>query len=164
MSVSLVLTQRNYTKITQDSFFVTDNFTGPHVLFVLLVSRYSVPGISKHTCTQRKMKKSVLIVFVHLQVFLFRKEDIRSKTTLLGQRISGKSSSLSHTYFILLKKIYIHVQLTVNHMNYSDSALVHEATIPWVENVNSTQFTACVTRADRNDYPSDSFATVDWVA
>ncbi|XP_078382504.1 uncharacterized protein LOC144665192 isoform X1 [Oculina patagonica] len=60
------------------------------------------------------------------------------------------------------KKIYI--QLTVNHMNYSDATFVHEATSPWVESVNSTQFTACVTRAGRNDYPSDSFATIDWVA
>lgn len=41
---------------------------------------------------------------------------------------------------------------------------MHEATTPWVENVNSTQFTACVTRAGRNDYPSDSFATIDWIA
>ncbi|XP_078381906.1 uncharacterized protein LOC144664627 isoform X3 [Oculina patagonica] len=60
------------------------------------------------------------------------------------------------------KKIYI--QLTVNHHNYSDATFVHEATTPWVESVNSTQFTACVTRAGRNDYPSDSFATIDWVA
>ncbi|XP_078382502.1 uncharacterized protein LOC144665191 isoform X2 [Oculina patagonica] len=60
------------------------------------------------------------------------------------------------------KKIYI--QLTVNHLNYSDPTYVHEATTPWVESVNSSQFTACVTRAGRNDYPSDSFATIDWVA
>ena len=60
------------------------------------------------------------------------------------------------------KKIYI--QITVNHVNYSDHTFVHEATTPWVESVNSSQFTACVTRAGRNDYPSDSFATIDWVA
>ena len=60
------------------------------------------------------------------------------------------------------QKVYI--QLTVNHLNYSDSTFVHEATIPWVESVNSTQFTACVTRAGRNDYPSYSFATIDWIA
>ena len=36
--------------------------------------------------------------------------------------------------------------------------------LPWVESVNSTQFTACVTRAGRNDYPTDSFATVDLIA
>ena len=60
------------------------------------------------------------------------------------------------------KKIY--VQLTVNHVDYSNAAFVHEATIPWVESVNISQFTACVTRAGRNDYPSDSFATVDWIA
>ena len=58
----------------------------------------------------------------------------------------------------------IHIQLTVNHVNYSDAAFVHEAVIPWVESVNSTQFTACVTRAGRNDYPTHSFATVDWIA
>ena len=58
----------------------------------------------------------------------------------------------------------VYVQLTVNHVNYSDSTFVHEATIPWVESVNSTQFTACVTRAGRNDYPLDSFATIDWIA
>ncbi|KAM7430200.1 hypothetical protein ABFA07_019055 [Porites harrisoni] len=58
----------------------------------------------------------------------------------------------------------IHIQLNVNHVNYSDAAFVHEAVIPWVESVNSTQFTACVTRAGRNDYPADSFATVDWIA
>ena len=66
--------------------------------------------------------------------------------------------------FIFYPDQKIHVQLTVNHINYSDAAVVHEATIPWVESVNSTQFTACVTRAGRNDYPTDSFATVDWVA
>ncbi|KAL9961211.1 hypothetical protein ACROYT_G030114 [Oculina patagonica] len=64
--------------------------------------------------------------------------------------------------FYPLKKVY--VQLTVNHFNYSDATFVHEATTPWVESVNSTQFTACVTRAGRNDYPSDSFASIDWVA
>ncbi len=41
---------------------------------------------------------------------------------------------------------------------------MHDATTPWVESVNSSQFTACVTRAGRNDYPSDSFATIDWIA
>ena len=66
--------------------------------------------------------------------------------------------------FIFYPHQSIFVQLTVNHVNYSDPTYVHEATTPWVENVNNTQFTACVTRAGRNDYPSDSFATVDWIA
>ena len=43
----------------------------------------------------------------------------------------------------------IHVQLTVNHVNYSDASFVHEAVAAWVESVNTTQFTACVTRAGR---------------
>lgn len=58
----------------------------------------------------------------------------------------------------------IYIQLTVNHFNYSNNTFVHEATISWVENLNTTQFTACVTRAGRNDNPSNSFATVDWIA
>ena len=58
----------------------------------------------------------------------------------------------------------VYIQLTVNHINYSDSTFVHEATTPWVESANSSQFTACVTRAGRNDYPTDSFATIDWIA
>lgn len=58
----------------------------------------------------------------------------------------------------------IYVQLTVNHFNYSNTTFVHEATISWVENLNTTQFTACVTRAGRNDNPSNSIATVDWIA
>ncbi|XP_068735671.1 uncharacterized protein [Montipora capricornis] len=66
--------------------------------------------------------------------------------------------------FVFYPHQKIFIQLTVNHVNYSDLAYVHEATTHWVESVNSTQFTACVTRAGRNDYPSDSFATVDWVA
>ncbi|XP_068735147.1 uncharacterized protein [Montipora capricornis] len=66
--------------------------------------------------------------------------------------------------FVFYPHQKIFIQVTVNHVNYSDPTYVHEATTPWVESVNSTQFTACVTRAGRNDYPSDSFATVDWVA
>ena len=56
------------------------------------------------------------------------------------------------------------MQLTVNHVNYSDASFVHEAAAAWVESVNTTQFIACVTRAGRNDYPADSFASVDWIA
>nr|XP_058960676.1 uncharacterized protein LOC131787615 [Pocillopora verrucosa] len=66
--------------------------------------------------------------------------------------------------FIFYPHMKIYVQLTVNHFNYSDDTLVHEATTPWVESINTTQFTACVTRAGRNDYPADSFALIDWVA
>ena len=52
------------------------------------------------------------------------------------------------------------MQLTVNHVNYSDASFVHEAAAVY----SATQFTACVTRAGRNDYPADSFASVDWIA
>ncbi|XP_066023267.1 uncharacterized protein [Pocillopora verrucosa] len=66
--------------------------------------------------------------------------------------------------FVFYPHSKIHVQLTVNHVNYSDASFVHEAVTAWVESVNTTQFTACVTRAGRNDYPADSFASVDWIA
>ena len=102
MSLSLVLTQRNYNEDNAGFIFVTDSVTEPHVLFVFLLSRYRIPGISKHS--QRRMKKSVLIIFVLLQVFRFRKEAISSRTILLGQRISVISSSLNHTRFTLTKK------------------------------------------------------------
>ncbi|RMX44580.1 hypothetical protein pdam_00002799 [Pocillopora damicornis] len=95
-------------------------------------------------------------------VSLFRKEEFNFEKFLPGQRITVKSSSLNHSYFTQTRKF--RYALTVNNVNYSDSTVVHEATTPWVESVNSTQFTAYVTRAGRNDYPSDSFATVDWVA
>lgn len=66
--------------------------------------------------------------------------------------------------FVFYPHSKIYVQLTVNHFNYSNTTFVHEATISWVENLNTTQFTACVTRAGRNDNPSNSIATVDWIA
>ena len=67
-------------------------------------------------------------------------------------------------WFVFYPHSKIHVQLTVNHVNYSDASFVHEAVTAWVESVNIIQFTACVTRAGRNDYPADSFASVDWIA
>ena len=76
----------------------------------------------------------------------------------------NQCESITFDPFIFYPHKKIYVQLTVNHFNYSDPAIVHEATAPWVESVNTTQFTACVTRVGRNDYPSDSFADVDWVA
>ena len=51
--------------------------------------------------------------------------------------------------FVFYPHSKIYVQLTVNHVNYSDASFVHEAVAAWVESVNTTQFTACVTRAGR---------------
>lgn len=78
-------------------------------------------------------------------------------------RAEDQCETIQFEPFIFYPHQKIFVQLTVNHVNYSDPAYVHEATTPWDENVNNTHFTACVTRAGRKDYPSDSFATVDWV-
>ena len=58
----------------------------------------------------------------------------------------------------------VHVQATVNHVNSSDSAHVHEAAVVWVEKVLATQFRVCVTKAGRNeDHSPGGFATVDWM-
>ena len=51
--------------------------------------------------------------------------------------------------FVFYPHSKIYVQLTVNHVNNSDASFVHEAVAAWVESVNTTQFTACVTRAGR---------------
>ena len=58
----------------------------------------------------------------------------------------------------------VHVQVSVNHVNYSDAAYVHEAVIAWVENIGETNFTVCVTHAGRNEKKSNYVATVDWLA
>lgn len=66
--------------------------------------------------------------------------------------------------FIFYPLKEVHVQLTVNHFNYSYADWVHEAATPWVESVNITQFTACVTRTGKNKYLADSFPSIDWMA
>ena len=54
--------------------------------------------------------------------------------------------------------------MTVNHINASDPAHVHEAVVSWVEKVLDTQFTVCVTKAGRNQYHSPGgFGSVDWM-
>ena len=58
----------------------------------------------------------------------------------------------------------VHVQVSVNHVNYSDAAYVHEAVVAWVENIRETNFTVCVTHAGRNEKKSNYVATVDWLA
>ena len=58
----------------------------------------------------------------------------------------------------------VHVQVSVNHVNYSDAAYVHEAVVAWVENIRETNFTVCVTHAGRNERKSNYVATVDWLA
>ena len=66
--------------------------------------------------------------------------------------------------FIFYPLKEVHVQLSVNHFNYSYADWVHEAATPWVESVNITQFTACVTRTGKNKYLADSFPSIDWMA
>ncbi|XP_068746586.1 uncharacterized protein [Montipora capricornis] len=70
---------------------------------------------------------------------------------------------LDSSYFYPDKRI--HVQVTVNHANFSDPSYVHEAVVAWVEEIGINNFTVCVTQAGRNERKSgDSFATVDWLA
>ena len=115
MSVSLVQTQRNDNEDNAGFIFVTDNVTEQFHVTTLFCSCSWFPGI---TCLEyqnkrkEEWKKSVFIIFVHLQVFRFRKEDISFRTVLLGQRISVKSSSLNHTYFILIRKFTYNLLLT----------------------------------------------------
>ena len=59
----------------------------------------------------------------------------------------------------------IHIQISVNHFNFTHPDWVHEAAVSWGERVGRTSFTACVTEAGRNERRNgDNFATVDWLA
>ena len=59
---------------------------------------------------------------------------------------------------------FIGVQITVNHIGTSDKSYVHDAAVPWVENVNYDRFTACVMAAGFNERNSSANVTVDWMA
>ena len=55
--------------------------------------------------------------------------------------------------------------MSVNHANFSDHSYVHEAVVPWVEDIRENNFTVCVTQAGRNEKRNGQFfATVDWLA
>jgi len=59
----------------------------------------------------------------------------------------------------------VHIQVSVNHVNFSDPAYVHEAVVVWVEEILASNFTVCVTQAGRNEKRNgETFATVDWLA
>ena len=59
----------------------------------------------------------------------------------------------------------VHIQVSVNHVNFSDPAYVHEAVVAWVEEIMDNNFTVCVTQAGRNEKRNgETFATVDWLA
>ena len=59
----------------------------------------------------------------------------------------------------------VHVQVSVNHVNFSDPSYVHEAVVAWVEDLRENNFTVCVTKAGRNEKKNGkTFAMVDWLA
>ena len=58
----------------------------------------------------------------------------------------------------------IEAQITVNHLDTSDKSYVHDASVSWIEDVNSDKFTACVMTAGFNERLSYSNVTVDWLA
>ena len=59
----------------------------------------------------------------------------------------------------------VHVQVSVNHVNFSDPSYVHEAAVAWVEDLRENNFTVCVTQAGRNEKKNGkTFAMVDWLA
>ena len=57
----------------------------------------------------------------------------------------------------------IEVQITVNHIDTSDSSYVHDAAVSWVEDVSYDRFTACVMAAGFNERKSTANVTVDWI-
>ena len=45
----------------------------------------------------------------------------------------------------------VNIQVSVNHVNFSDPAYVHEAAVAWVEDIMENNFTVFVTQAGRNE-------------
>jgi len=80
------------------------------------------------------------------------------------------SLGYSHCEVIRLRRYVFYpdkpleVQITVNHIDTSDKAYVHDAAVSWVENVSYERFTACVMVAGYNERKSKANVTVDWMA
>ncbi|KAL9961058.1 hypothetical protein ACROYT_G029938 [Oculina patagonica] len=79
------------------------------------------------------------------------------------------SLGYSHCEVIRLKPFVFYpdkpleVQISVNHIDTSDTSYVHDAAVSWVENVAYNQFTACVMAAGYNERKSNANVTVDWM-
>ncbi|KAK3749930.1 hypothetical protein QZH41_017388, partial [Actinostola sp. cb2023] len=58
----------------------------------------------------------------------------------------------------------VHVQITVNYINTSLPAKVHDATVTWTEKVSTDNFTACITKTGRDDKQTNDITSVDWIA
>ncbi|KAK3745907.1 hypothetical protein QZH41_008487 [Actinostola sp. cb2023] len=58
----------------------------------------------------------------------------------------------------------VHIQLTVNYINTSLPAKVHDATVTWTEKVSTDNFTACITKTGRDDKQTNDITSVDWIA
>ena len=66
--------------------------------------------------------------------------------------------------FVFYPDKSVELQITVNHIDTSDTSYVHDAAVSWVENVAYDQFTACVMVAGYNERKSNANVTVDWMA
>ena len=66
--------------------------------------------------------------------------------------------------FVFYPDKTIQVQITVNHIDTSDMTYVHDAAVPWIEDVTYEQFTACVMASGYNERKSTANVSVDWIA
>ena len=80
------------------------------------------------------------------------------------------SLGYSHCEIIRLKPYVFYpdkplaVQITVNHIDTSDTSYVHDAAVSWIEKVSYDRFTTCVMAAGYNERKSNANVTVDWMA
>ncbi|CAH3188037.1 unnamed protein product [Porites lobata] len=58
----------------------------------------------------------------------------------------------------------VQVQVTVNHIDTRDMNYVHDAAVPWIEDVTYQLFTAYVMAAGFNERRSRANASIDWIA
>jgi len=80
------------------------------------------------------------------------------------------SLGYSHCEIIRLKPYVFYpdkplaVQITVNHIDTSDTSYVHDAAVSWIEKVSYDRFTTCVMAAGYNERKYNANVTVDWMA
>ena len=66
--------------------------------------------------------------------------------------------------FVFYPDKRIQMQITVNHIDTSDTNYVHDAAVSWIEDVTYEQFTVCVMASGYNERKSRANVSIDWIA
>ena len=58
----------------------------------------------------------------------------------------------------------IHIQVTINHHDSVNKDYVHDASVPWIQNVKYENFQVCLVHAGHSERASNTNASFDWMA